>query len=778
MKQLIVMAMAATAFATVYAQDADTDREVRRWNLTSVSTQDVTNIKADANWKIDSKSRYCYLQALDNAPLTANGTELETTKNLTFTVTANSNGNVRLGGSTGTLWLGDACSVTIPDCKAGDMLKVEYMTSNKSATRSLTLTNVDATAFPSSTGKEHQTGSGKVLADGTVTIGITGGMYIYNIAVGDKETIGGGGTASPDNPDNPNDQTPGLKYNTGDSPIATPNIGNGPKLYVSPTGSDTNDGLTEATPLASIQLAIDKAVDPGTTIYLAPGEYRPTARINIDERNGTADNYNSLICLNGRAVINCDHPQHGHSDNPYQGIRLTSSYWHFYHVDVTNASDNGLLIERNKPTGASATDIKNRTQDAHDNIIEDCKFYKNGDTGVQIKNLGSFNYILNCDAYENKDEGDGDADGFAPKISVGTGNYFYGCRAYNNSDDGYDVFFKKTGGFEDNVTIVFENCLAYENAIINGTVTKGNGNGFKCGSDQGAMNVVLNRCIAVNNVNKGFDQNHNSGDIIMNNCTGYALKSVDGNTLKKAYSYRAYEPIAAGHELVATNCIAINDNLKTDRHHDDPTKWGEKSTKYGRTELSVGTMVTSDLNVDPSNVVSEDNFAELIAERNANGDWVWDNLTWARPVEGNALLVDKGTVVGESDRYASQNVVVPAIRYAGDAPDLGAFELGLTTKTVSFGTQTTGIGYIQSSKSNGKRVRLVQAFNGQVIVNVDGAQAKDKFQMTAYDVNGKLLGTHQFNGTNSSIYLPNVGGMIMLKVKGNGVNETVKVMMK
>ena len=96
-------------------------------------------------------------------------------------------------------------------------------------------------------------------------------------------------------------------------------------------------------------------------------------------------------------------------------------------MDVTNASDNGLLIERNKPTGGSASDIKNRTQDAHDNIIEDCKFYKNGDTGVQMKNLASYNYVLNCDAFENKDEGDGDADGFAPKISVGTGNYFYGC---------------------------------------------------------------------------------------------------------------------------------------------------------------------------------------------------------------------------------------------------------------------------------------------------------------------------------------------------------------
>lgn len=775
MKRLISTAVAITVCAAAFAQD--NENPTLKWNFTSVPTEDVTLISSDSNWKTDSKKRYCYVQSLDNAPLQAAGKDLTVTKNLLFTLAANADGNVRIGGETSTLWLGDATMLTIPDCKAGEMVKIEYMTSKKSATRSLGLTNVEGT-FPASTGKEHQTGTGKVLADGSVSFGVTGGMYIYNLTVGDEENIGGGGTESPDNPDNPNDQTPGLDYMTGDAPIATPNIGSGPKLYVSPTGNDSNDGLSEATPLASIQLAIDKAVDPGTTIYLAPGEYRPTARININDRNGTADNYNSLVCLDGRAVINCNHPAHGHSDNPYQGIRLTSSYWHFYHVDVTNASDNGLLIERNKPTGGSASDIKSRTQDAHDNIIEDCKFYRNGDTGVQIKNLGSFNYILNCDAFENKDEDDGDADGFAPKISVGTGNYFYGCRAYNNSDDGYDVFFKKTGGFEDNVTIVFENCLAYENAIINGAVTKGNGNGFKCGSDQGAMNVVLNRCLAVNNVNKGFDQNHNSGDIIMNNCTGYALKSVDGVTLKKAYSYRAYEPIAAGHELVATNCIAINDNLKTDKHHDDLSKWGEKSQKYGRTELSVGTMVTSDLNVDPSNVQSEDNYAELIADRDANGDLQWDKVSWSRPIEGNALLVDKGTVVGESDRYASQGVSVPAIRYAGAAPDLGAFELGLKSKSVMFGKQTSAIGYIESSKSDGKRVRLVQAFNGMVVVNVDGAQAKDAFTLNAYDADGSLLGSHKFNGTNTSIYLPKSNGIVMLKVKGEKVSESVKVIMK
>lgn len=775
MKKAITMMVGLAFSISMLAQE--TENTNKQWSFTSVPTNDVSLITADTNWKTDTKSRYCYLQALEQAPLKASDVELSVCEGLQFTITANTDGNLRLAGETSALWLGDGCSLTVPNRKAGDVVTIEYCTSKKTATRSLILTNVEGT-FPASTGKDHQTGTGTVTVDGNVTIGIEGGMYIYKMSIGDSTAAGGGGGTTPGNPDNPNDQTRGLNYMTGDEPIATATLGHGPVIYVAPNGDDNNDGATAETPLASIQLAIDKATEPGTTIYLAAGEYRPTERINIDDRNGTADNYNSLVCLDGRAIINCNHPTHGHSDNPYQGIRLTSSYWHFYHVDVTNASDNGLLIERNKPTGGTQQDIINRTQDAHDNIIEDCKFYKNGDTGVQIKNLGAYNYILNCDAYENKDEGDGDADGFAPKISVGTGNYFYGCRAYNNSDDGYDVFFKKDGGFKDNVTIVFENCLAYENALINGVVTKGNGNGFKCGSNQGAMNVVLNRCVAVNNVNKGFDQNHNTGDIIMNNCTGYALKNINGATLSKAYSYRAYEPIAEGHELVATNCVSINDNLKTDTHHSDNTKWGEKSKKYGRTEISVGTVVTCDLNLDPSNVQSEDDYADLIADRDANGDLQWDNITWAHPVEGNALMVDKGTVIDENTKYADQGVAVPAIRYEGTAPDLGAFELGLTSKKISFGTAADGIGTIVKSQADNARVRLVQAFNGQVIVNIEGAQAKEQYTLYAYDTNGTLLGHHTFFGTNTSIYLPKANGMVLLKVKGNQLNATVKAIMK
>ena len=232
----------------------------------------------------------------------------------------------------------------------------------------------------------------------------------------------------------------GDEEGSGDSDI----VGNA--IWCAPDADDTTaDGSSEH-PFFDLQRAIDIA-EPGDRIWMKAGTYVYDKRINIDDRNGTEDAPIEVFAYGGRAILDFSaQPYHKHSDNPYQGVRLTSSYWHFYRIDITHASDNGMLIERNKPTGGSSSDIFTRTQDGHDNIIEQCNFYGNGDTGLQIKNLGSYNYIINCDAYENADEDDGDADGFAPKISVGDGNYFFGCRAWNNSDDGYDVVFLATAG--------------------------------------------------------------------------------------------------------------------------------------------------------------------------------------------------------------------------------------------------------------------------------------------------------------------------------------------
>ncbi|MCM1078723.1 MAG: right-handed parallel beta-helix repeat-containing protein [Bacteroidales bacterium] len=730
MKKLILMlAMGIVGTSAVFAQDEEAEPQATLWNFVSVPDADASAIAGDSRWITDSKNRLCFTPGLTDEPAAAGGKELAVTAGLRFTVPANADGNLRLGGTTASLWLGDQCKMIIPDAVKGRWVEVEYMTSKSSATRTPTATNL-VTPLPFTSGKTHVTAQSKIAADGNVEITVPGGLYFYRLVVGDSLAIfgSGGGTTSPGNPDNPNDVTHDFDITQDFSLLHTGIFGTGPRIYVAPDGDDSADGSSQEKALRSIQLAVDKAVDPGTTIILAPGEYRPTARINIDDRNGTHDNYNSMVCLDGRAVINCDHPAHGHSNNPYQGVRLTSSYWYFYHIDITNASDNGMLIERNKPTGGSSSDIAKATGQGHDNIIEACNFYRNGDTGLQMKNLAEYNYVINCDSYLNCDEGEGDADGFAPKISVGTGNYFFGCRAYLNSDDGWDVFYKKDGAFGDNQTIIIDNCISYKNGFLdeNTVAPNGNGNGFKCGSDQGAMNVYMNRSLAVCNKAKGFDQNHNSGDIIMNNCTGMTLTSIGS----KAYSYRIYEAIntADGHRVELTNCIAINDNdLKDKRDKTGATKPTEhgKQGGYGRFQVDetlAGLTVTNcEFHKASPELFESVDHTQLIAPRDAD-----DNLpemTFAHIKKGatapgynsatltSAALIDTGKPVTAIEY---QGLPVPEIKYLGSAPDLGAYETA---------PDATAIGQAVADILPTGKARTIVTASGRIVIKVDGGAA-------------------------------------------------------
>jgi len=759
--------------------------ETKSWDFTVLSSADEALMTADAtNWKYDSgNKRYAHITALTAAPALAGTDTVSCVKGLLFTVTASSSGNLRLGYKSGNcMWVADGSVITVPDRKAGEYVKIVYTTSKKGASRTVTAGNVTGT-MPSASDKSTQyTGSGTVTADGDVTFTASGALYIYSIAVGEEEEISsGGGSETGSDYDNPTDSERGLTY-TDASVINTPAPGTAKALWCSPDGDDTTADGTEEKPFFDLQNAINIA-EAGTTIYMKAGTYVYSKRININDRNGTHDAYITVMCPDGRAVLDFSGmPYHAHSDNPYQGIRLTSSYWHFYKIDICNASDNGMLIERNKPTGGSATDVVNRTQDAHDNIIEFCHFYKNGDTGLQMKNLASFNYVLNCDAYQNKDESDGDADGFAPKISVGDGNYFYGCRAYNNSDDGYDVFFKSGSGFEDNKTIVFENCLAYENGWIDGVQTSGNMNGFKLGSDQGRMNVVLNRCLAVNNGSKGFDQNHNSGDIILNNCTGYALLKYGTNG--KNYTYRIYESLASGSICEISNCVNIADySVTTDNGKGEygSKEWKNKGEAgNGRCDVSTASLVqTSNWLCNASNFQSIGDVETLVGARLEDGSLPWDNITWGHPMTDNTSLVDAGTVIEENTRYASTGVAVPAVKYAGAAPDLGAFEVNMESKQVVFGAaETDGIGRVVSAESDGRRVRLVQAFSGLVVLSVEGAKAAETYTVTAYDASGARLGRQRFNGTGTSFCLPRLSGIVLLQVSGPGLKETLKTVIE
>ena len=546
----------------------------------------------------------------------------------------------------------------------------------------------------------------------------------------------------------------------------------GDVIWCAPDGNDATADGSEQNPFFDLQKAVDIA-QPGDRIWMKAGTYVYDKRINIDDTNGEADKMIELFGYQGQAVLDFSGmPYHAHSNNPYQGVRLTSSYWHLKNIDITNASDNGLLIERNKPTGGSATDIASRTQDGHDNVIELCNFYKNGDTGLQMKNLAANNKVINCDSYLNCDEGEGDADGFAPKLSVGDNNYFYGCRAWLNSDDGWDVFYKKEGGFGDNMTIIIENCISYKNGFLDlqTIAPDGNGNGYKCGSDQGAMNVVLNRCLAIHNKAKGFDQNHNAGDIIMNNCTGMTLKSIS----EKSYSYRIYETIASGHEVRLTNCIAINDNDATDKRDKNTglPKPGEngKYGNYGRFEvdetLQGMTITTCEFQkAAPSQFVDVDNDVQLIAERDEDGNL--PETTFAH-LKNGSFLIDAGTKV---DATTYRGIELNGIDYVGEAPDLGAYEYD--------GEISSGIRVV-SQESEANSVRLFQTQSGIVLVTVNGQQGANSYQATLYDATGRVLGKHSFDGQTTSIRLPQgIAGMVVLKVTGsNGFRGTVKAVVR
>ena len=283
------------------------------------------------------------------------------------------------------------------------------------------------------------------------------------------------------------------------------------------------------------------------------------------------------------------------------------------------------------------------------------------------------------------------------------------------------------------------------------------------------MNVYMNRCLAIHNKAKGFDQNHNAGDIIMNNCTGMTLTSIS----EKTYSYRIYEAIASGHEVRLTNCIAINDNDATDKRDKNTglPKPGEhgKDGQYGRFEvdetLDGMTIVTSEFQkADPTQFIDITNDEELIADRDEDGNL--PAMTFAHLKQGSALI-DKGTPVAAT---TYRGIEVEGITYEGEAPDLGAFE---------YDSEISAAIRIVSQESATGGVRLFQTKGGMVVITVD-APASGCYTAVLCDAAGRTLGTHAFRGQTTAVRMPRgANGMVVLKVTGDsGFSAAAKAIVR
>jgi hypothetical protein len=241
-----------------------------------------------------------------------------------------------------------------------------------------------------------------------------------------------------------------------------------------------------------------------------------------------------------------------------RGLQLNGNFWHLRGLQIKNAGDNGLFI------GGS------------NNTIELCTTDHNRDSGLQLGRHSSSappsewpanNLILNCTSFDNFDPDNGeDADGFACKLTTGPGNVFRGCIAHHNIDDGWDLFTKTDTGPISPATI--DRCVAYNNGRLSdgSTTTDSDGNGFKLGGDDIAVNHIVMRSVAFANKKHGFTFNSNPGSITVTNNTSWAngesnLKFDVGTHLFT--NNLSFESGASdkrtGTDVSNTNCWWIND---------------------------------------------------------------------------------------------------------------------------------------------------------------------------------------------------------------------------
>lgn len=280
----------------------------------------------------------------------------------------------------------------------------------------------------------------------------------------------------------------------------------------------------------------NKILVPGTIVKVTPGEHLLDSPIRL-EKGGA---YNDYIIFEAadptqETVLNFKELSFSSTN---RGIELYGDYCYWRNIDICGAGDNGLYI------GGSY------------NIVENCKFYNNRDTGLQlgrcygtdtnIRDWPSYNLIKNCTSFNNYDNqtyGE-NADGFAAKLTVGYGNIFDGCIAYRNSDDGWDLYGKDDTGRIGRV--ILYNCIAFENGFLQHTQKEcnewygasynnffdeantlsyltrdGDGNGFKLGGSTLPGDVYVENCLSFNNRMHGLTDNSNPGKIEVHNYTGY-----------------------------------------------------------------------------------------------------------------------------------------------------------------------------------------------------------------------------------------------------------------
>ncbi|AAU38349.1 right-handed parallel beta-helix repeat-containing protein [[Mannheimia] succiniciproducens] len=257
-------------------------------------------------------------------------------------------------------------------------------------------------------------------------------------------------------------------------------------LYVATNGSAAGNGSAEK-PLDLVTAL--ELLPPGGTIQLQPGEY---AAVTLDTTmSGLKDSPKTLKGIEGKVKFIGE-------------VLHKASFWNMENIEVSGAS---LIVHG-----------------SHNNFSH-IVTHGAPDTGFQItspEKIGrslwaSHNTVTDSISFNNMDDSQINADGFAAKMRIGDGNSFIRCISHHNVDDGWDLFNKVEDGPNGVVTI--KDSIAFMNGQTLKLKSKSAsiGNGFKLGGEGLPVNHVIKNSISFRNNMDGFTDNFNPGTFTVEN---------------------------------------------------------------------------------------------------------------------------------------------------------------------------------------------------------------------------------------------------------------------
>jgi hypothetical protein len=400
--------------------------------------------------------------------------------------------------------------------------------------------------------------------------------------------------------------------------------------FVSPYGSDSNPGTFDQ-PFATVQKA-QSIANAGDVIYFRGGDYTFIGTDDTDgigvlfNKSGTKEAPISYFAYPGEVPVfdfSYFQPQ-----ARIRGFSVRANWLHFKGFEIKGVQQ--ILTNVNESWGIR---VENN---ASYNIFENLNLHHNEGPGLFIAD-GRDNLVLNVDSHHNydPDRGGENADGFGCHSNDG-GNVFRGCRAWSNSDDGFD-FINAPG------TCSVEYSMAFYNGYIPGTNTgAGNGTGIKAGgfgldSSKFPSNIprhLVRFNISFGNRINGFYSNHHPG----------GLDFINNTAFNNPYNYNMLADVGSANHFLRNNVSFGSgiDLAKATIHEIDSShnSWDLDVTVDKNDFMSVNeTLATADREADGSLPMND--FLRLLTDSD---------------------LIDAGENVGYS--------------YNGNAPDLGAFELG------------------------------------------------------------------------------------------------------